>query len=40
VGKALDPSLEPLLARALFKSGGRLMIRLGDADVDYDAGFR
>jgi dynein heavy chain len=40
VGESLDPALEPVLARAVFKQGGRMMIRLGDADVDYDAGFR
>ncbi|KAI8465887.1 MAG: dynein heavy chain 7 [Monoraphidium minutum] len=40
VGEALDPALEPVLARAVFRQGGRLMIRLGDADIDYDPGFR
>jgi hypothetical protein len=40
VGEALEPALEPLLARSLFRVGGRLMIRLGDADVDYDQNFR
>jgi hypothetical protein len=39
-GEALEPALEPLLARALFRVGGRLTIRLGDADVDYDKNFR
>ncbi|GBF88264.1 dynein heavy chain axonemal protein, partial [Raphidocelis subcapitata] len=39
-GEALEPALEPLLARSLFRVGGRLMIRLGDADVDYDQNFR
>jgi len=40
VGEALDPSLDPLLAKQVFKTGGRLLIRLGDSDVDYDPQFQ
>jgi dynein heavy chain, axonemal len=39
-GEVLDPSLEPLLQRAIFHSGGRVLIRLGDSDVDYDPAFK
>eukprot|EP00879_Flechtneria_rotunda_P011225 GHRR01011724.1.p1 GENE.GHRR01011724.1~~GHRR01011724.1.p1 ORF type:complete len:1363 (+),score=486.85 GHRR01011724.1:1838-5926(+) len=40
VGEVLDPALEPVLQRCTFKQGGRLLIRLGDADVDYDPSFK
>lgn len=40
VGAELDPSLEPLLLRQTFKSGGMTCIRLGDATVEYSPGFR
>lgn len=40
VGEALDPALEPVLQQATFKQGGRLLIRLGDADIDYDPAFK
>jgi dynein heavy chain len=40
VGEFLDPALEPVLSRAVFKQGGRTLIHLGDSDVDYDPGFR
>ena len=40
VEEALDPSLEPILLKQTFKQGGRLLIRLGDTDVDYDKNFR
>ena len=40
VGETLEPSLEPLLAKATFKVGTQLRIRLGDSDVDYDPGFK
>ena len=39
IGENLDPALEPVLQRATFKQGGRLLIRLGDSDVDYDPNF-
>ena len=40
VGETLDPSLEPVLLKQTFKQGGRLLIRLGDSDIDYDKNFR
>ncbi|KAJ9531756.1 hypothetical protein QJQ45_021904, partial [Haematococcus lacustris] len=40
VGEALDPALEPVLQKAVFKQGGRSLIRLGDSDVDYDPNFK
>lgn len=40
VGEVLDPALEPVLQRNVFKQGGRLLIRLGDSDVDYDPSFK
>jgi len=36
----LDPALEPVLLKQLFKQGGRTLIRLGDSDIDYDPNFR
>jgi len=39
-GEALDPALEPVLQRATFKQGGRLLIHLGDSDIDYSPDFR
>jgi dynein heavy chain len=32
--------LESILNKAIFKQGGRLLIRLGDADIDYDNNFK
>lgn len=40
LGEQLDPALEPILLKQTFVSGGRLLIRLGDSDVDYDPNFR
>jgi dynein heavy chain len=40
LGEQLDPALEPILLKQTFVSGGRLLIRLGDSDVDYDQNFR
>ncbi|GFR42277.1 hypothetical protein Agub_g3174, partial [Astrephomene gubernaculifera] len=36
----LDPALEPLLTKATYMQGSRLLIRLGDVEVDYDPRFR
>jgi dynein heavy chain len=36
----LDPSLEPILLKQLFKQGGRILIRVGEQDVDYDPAFK
>ncbi|XP_004437259.1 PREDICTED: dynein heavy chain 6, axonemal [Ceratotherium simum simum] len=38
--ETLDPALEPILLKQTFMSGGRLLIRLGDSDIDYDENFR
>ena len=40
VGEELDPTLEPLLLKQIFKSGGLDMIRLGDSTVQYSDQFR
>uniref|UniRef100_A0A452TJF6 Dynein axonemal heavy chain 6 n=1 Tax=Ursus maritimus TaxID=29073 RepID=A0A452TJF6_URSMA len=38
--ETLDPALEPILLKQTFMSGGRLLIQLGDSDIDYDKNFR
>ncbi|CAE7219408.1 DNAH6 [Symbiodinium sp. KB8] len=40
VEEELDPSLEPVLLKQVFKKGGLPMIRLGDADVQYSDSFK
>lgn len=40
VGEELDPSLEPLLQKQIFKQGGVNCIRLGDTTVEYSDQFR
>ena len=40
VGEDLDPSLEPLLLKQLFKQGTSLCIRLGDSTIEYSDAFR
>jgi len=40
VGEVLDPSLETILNKQVFNSGGRRLIRIGDSDVDYDDNFK
>ena len=40
VGEYLDPALEPILTKAIFKQQGRLLVHLGDSDVDYDPNFQ
>ena len=40
VGEELDPSLEPVLQKQVFKQGGRALIRVGDSDVDYNDAFK
>ncbi|XP_019622649.1 PREDICTED: dynein heavy chain 6, axonemal-like [Branchiostoma belcheri] len=40
LGESLDPALEPILLKQTFVQGGRLLIRLGDSDVDYDKNFK
>jgi len=36
----LDPSLEPIMSRAVVKVGNRNIIKLGDKEVDYNPDFR
>ena len=36
----MDPTLEPLLQKAIFKQGGVMCIRLGDSTVEYSENFR
>eukprot|EP00937_MAST-01D_sp_MAST-1D-sp2_P001492 g1492.t1 len=36
----LDPSLEPVLLKQIFKKGGQWLLRLGDSDVPYSDEFR
>ncbi|XP_004691642.1 PREDICTED: dynein heavy chain 6, axonemal [Condylura cristata] len=38
--ETLDPVLEPILLKQIFLSGGRMLIHLGDSDIDYDKNFR
>jgi len=40
IQETLDPSIDPILLKQTFKQGGRVLIRLGDSDVDYDDQFR
>ncbi|CAH0547855.1 unnamed protein product [Brassicogethes aeneus] len=40
VGETLDPTLGPILLRQTFVQGGRLLIHLGDSDVEYDQNFK
>merc|ERR1719238_1978718 len=39
VGEVLDPLLEPLLQKAVFKAGSLNMIRLGDSTIEYSDQF-
>ena len=40
IGETLEPALEPVLQKATFKEGNRVLIRLGDTNVDYDENFK
>ncbi|XP_065644391.1 dynein axonemal heavy chain 2 isoform X2 [Hydra vulgaris] len=40
VFEELDPSLTPLLNKSLIKQGGRMLIKLGDKDVEYNPDFK
>ena len=40
VGEELDPMLEPVLLKQVFKSGGVMSIRLGDSTVEYNKDFK
>jgi len=39
-GEAIDPALEPVLLKQVYKQQGRLLLRLGDGDIDYDPNFK
>lgn len=40
VGQELDPSLEPVLAKAFVKRGNNVVIKLGDKEIDFNPDFR
>ncbi|XP_057654894.1 dynein axonemal heavy chain 2 isoform X2 [Diorhabda carinulata] len=40
IGETIDPSLEPILSRAIVKSGGELLIKLEDKMVSYNMNFK
>jgi dynein heavy chain len=40
VGEELDPALGPILNKSLIKKGNRVIIRLGDKEVDYSPDFK
>ncbi|KAL3266451.1 hypothetical protein HHI36_010623 [Cryptolaemus montrouzieri] len=40
IGLELDPALDPVLLRQVFKQGGTLVMKLGDTIVPYDNNFR
>ena len=40
VAEQIEPALEPVLLKSVYKNGTRLLIRLGDSDVDYDPAFQ
>lgn len=40
VGEEIDPILEPVLLKQVFKQGGTLCIKLGDAIIEYSMDFR
>ncbi len=40
VGQELDPSLEPVLLKQVFKKAGQMLLRLGDTDVPYSDEFK
>jgi dynein heavy chain len=39
IGENLDPALEPVLLKAVYENNGRIQIKLGDSEVDYDKNF-
>jgi len=40
IGETLDPALEPVLLKAVFKQSGRTLIHIGDSDIDYNPEFK
>jgi dynein heavy chain len=39
LGEDIDPTLEPVLSRAIYKKGRSLFLKLGGEEVEYDPGF-
>jgi len=40
VAEELDPTLEPLLLKQVFKKGGIMVLKLGDTEIEYSESFR
>lgn len=40
IGEELDPVLESVLTKTLFKQGGTLCIKLGDSVIEYNHNFK
>ena len=40
LGEQIEPALEPVLQKAVYKQGNRQLIRLGDSEVDFDDNFK
>lgn len=40
IGLELDPALDPVLLRQVFKQGGTMVMKLGETIVPYDNNFR
>ncbi len=40
MGEELDPSLEPVLAKAFVKRGNATLIKLRDKEIDFNPDFR
>lgn len=40
VGEELDPLLEPVLMKQVFRQAGAMCIKLGDAIIEYNNNFR
>lgn len=40
IQESLDPSLQPVLNKAYTKQGGRLLLRLGDKEIEWNPDFR
>lgn len=40
VGEELDPALEPVLLKQIFKQGGAMCVKLGDSTIEYNFAFK
>lgn len=40
VGETLDPALNPVLARTFHHQGGRILMKFGDNEIEYDINFK